>query len=178
MATQLLSVDQLRDLFTRTFPASAAQADRFYAVMSVLDAELHPGSCLLGYSRDARGIGRWRVSVTGKHAAAEASDEFLTTAMMLAILRIGGRRDVAVSEEERMVEALSEIPTGDAACESAYRRGFSQGVYAAVDAAESKCSLVKLRDWANRVYAWRLRRVGGAFEEPEWLGRNAKARVQ
>ncbi len=64
-----------------------------------------------------------------------------------------------------------ELPS-NVAIEQAYRRGFHQGVFAAIDAIEDGFSVRQLHAWNKRLHKWRLKRHGGKWESPEWLSRS------
>jgi hypothetical protein len=53
--------------------------------------------------------------------------------------------------------------------ETDYRRGFHQGVSAAVEALISGYQLTALKKWQERLREWRGKRHKGKPERPEWL---------
>lgn len=57
----------------------------------------------------------------------------------------------------------------NAAAETSYRRGFDQGVAAAIAAVEAGASLPRLTAWKRRLGNWRRKRHHGRIEYPEWL---------
>ncbi len=57
------------------------------------------------------------------------------------------------------------------AAETSYRRGFHQGVAAALEAVRAGFTDEKLARWENRVYVWRRKNHRGKPAHPEWLGR-------
>lgn len=60
------------------------------------------------------------------------------------------------------------------ACETSYRRGFDQGVAAAIEAVEKGYELGRLIAWKYRLHSWRCKRHKGKIEYPEWLGRTER----
>lgn len=68
-------------------------------------------------------------------------------------------------------EPLLDIPLSphDGAAEMAYRRGFTQGVAAAIEAVKDGHELSALQRWLQRLMKWRYRRPCNRVVFPEWL---------
>jgi hypothetical protein len=59
---------------------------------------------------------------------------------------------------EHVLDCVLPGEKQDAAIEAAYRRGFQQGAFLAVDAARRGCSLADLKHWAAiTLHRWRCR---------------------
>ena len=56
--------------------------------------------------------------------------------------------------------------------ETSYRRGFYQGVYAAIEALQEGFSAEQMEAWQRRLWDWRNQDHRGRIEFPEWLARS------
>lgn len=68
-----------------------------------------------------------------------------------------------------MVNDFPKVGAHDVLAETSYRRGFHQGVVAAIAAVTAGFTDRELASWERRIRQWRSKRHDGKVEYPEWL---------
>lgn len=66
--------------------------------------------------------------------------------------------------------------TFEEAREQSFRRGFNQGIAAAIEAFQKGYSVGQMEEWNERVYEWRGESHKGEIVYPEWLARENKVK--